>query len=59
MLRFTRAHPRYASLVARSVGFVERTDRPDDELPRQLARFPVFAVRATCVGAPREVQSPA
>lgn len=44
VLRFLRAHPWYARVVVWFVGYVERIDRPDDELRRELETTPVFAV---------------
>jgi deazaflavin-dependent oxidoreductase (nitroreductase family) len=44
VLRFIRAHPRYARVVVWFVGYVDRIDRPDDELRSLLAETPVFAV---------------
>lgn len=45
VLRFVRAHPWYAAVIVRFVGYVDRLDRPDDELRARLAETPVFAVR--------------
>ena len=44
VLRFVRAHPRYARLIVYFVGYVERLDRSDDDLRRDLANTPVFAI---------------
>jgi hypothetical protein len=44
VLRFVRGHPRYARLIVWFVGYVERIDRPDDELRRDLATTPVYAL---------------
>lgn len=44
VLRFLRQHPRYARLIVWFVGYVDRVDRPDDELLRDLQRTPVFAI---------------
>ena len=46
VLRFLRAHPRYARMIVFFVGYVERIDRPDDALRRDLATTPVLAVEA-------------
>ena len=45
VLRFVRLHPRYARIVVWLVGYVDRIDRPDDELRARLAETPVFALR--------------
>lgn len=41
VLRFLRAHPRYARVIVWFVGYVDRIDRPDDVLLRELAATPV------------------
>ena len=46
VLRFLRAHPRYARIIVWFVGYVDRIDRPDDELRRALATTPVYALEA-------------
>jgi deazaflavin-dependent oxidoreductase (nitroreductase family) len=51
VLHFLRAHPWYGRLIVWFVGYVERIDRPDAELLRDLAGTPVFALEV--VGAPR------
>jgi len=47
VLRFVRAHPWYARLIVYFVGYVDRIDRPDEELRRALATTPVWAVEAS------------
>jgi len=44
VLRFLRAHPWYGRLIAWLVGYVDRLERPDAELLRDLATTPVFAI---------------
>lgn len=44
VLRFIRKHPWYARLIVWFVGYVDSTDRPDDELRKLLVTTPVFAV---------------
>lgn len=44
VLTFLRAHPWYGRMIVRLVGYVDRIDRPDDALRRDLATTPVFAV---------------
>lgn len=44
VLRFLRDHPLYARVIVWFVGYVERIDRPDDELLRDLQTTPVFAI---------------
>ncbi|MEO8605974.1 MAG: nitroreductase/quinone reductase family protein, partial [bacterium] len=44
VLRFLRAHPRYARVIVWFVGYVDRIDRPDAELLQELATTPVFAI---------------
>jgi deazaflavin-dependent oxidoreductase (nitroreductase family) len=44
VLRFLRAHPWYGRVIVWFVGYVDRIDRPDDELRRDLLTTPVFAV---------------
>jgi len=46
VLRFLRAHPRYARVIVWFVGYVDRLDRSDDELRRALATTPVYALEA-------------
>ena len=47
VLHFLRAHPWYARVIVWFVGYVDRIDRPDAELLRELASTPVFAVEVT------------
>ena len=47
VLRFLRAHPWYGRVVVWFVGYVDRIDRSDDELRRDLATTLVFAVEVT------------
>jgi deazaflavin-dependent oxidoreductase (nitroreductase family) len=44
VLRFLRAHPRYARVIVWFVGYVDRIDRPDDEVRAELRDTPVLAV---------------
>jgi hypothetical protein len=44
VLTFLRAHPWYGRMIVWFVGYVDRIDRPDDALRRDLATTPVFAV---------------
>jgi deazaflavin-dependent oxidoreductase (nitroreductase family) len=44
VLRFLRAHPWYGRIIVWFVGYVDRIDRPDDELRRDLESTPVFAI---------------
>ena len=44
VLRFIRAHPLYSRIIVWFVGYVESTDRPDDELRSLLTSTPVFAI---------------
>ncbi|MGD9763474.1 MAG: nitroreductase family deazaflavin-dependent oxidoreductase [Candidatus Binatia bacterium] len=44
VLRFLRAHPRYGRVIVWFVRYVDRIDRPEDDLRRALAATPVFAV---------------
>ena len=44
MLRFVRAHPRYARVVAWFVGHARGLDRPDAALRPELGGIPTFAV---------------
>jgi deazaflavin-dependent oxidoreductase (nitroreductase family) len=44
MLRFMRAHPRYARVVAWFVGHVRGLDRPDAELRRDFSQLTTLAV---------------
>jgi deazaflavin-dependent oxidoreductase (nitroreductase family) len=46
VLNFLRAHPWYGRMIVWFVGYVDRIDRPDDALRRDLATTPVFAVEA-------------
>jgi len=47
VLRFVRGHPWYARVIVWFVGYVDRLDRPDDELRALFADTPVFAIRRT------------
>ncbi len=44
VLRFIRAHPWYARMIVWFVGYVDRIDRPDEELRAALVATPVFAI---------------
>ena len=46
VLRFIRDHPWYSRVIVWFVGYVERIDRSDEELRRELAGTPVFAIQA-------------
>jgi deazaflavin-dependent oxidoreductase (nitroreductase family) len=48
VLAFLRAHPWYGRLIVWFVGYVQRIDRPDDALRRDLATTAVFAVEPRC-----------
>ena len=50
VLRFIRAHPRYARLIVRLVGYVDRIDCSDDELRDKLRDVPVVALRGRSPG---------
>lgn len=52
VLRFLRAHPWYGRVIVWFVGYVERVDRPDDELRRDLAATPVFAIEVVSPNVP-------
>jgi len=58
VLRFLRDHPRYARLIVWFVGYVERIDRPDDELRRELASTPVFALEVDPPPRPLVAEAP-
>jgi deazaflavin-dependent oxidoreductase (nitroreductase family) len=49
VLAFVRAHPLYARIIIWFVGYVDRIERPDDELRRGLETTPVLAIEV--VGA--------
>jgi deazaflavin-dependent oxidoreductase (nitroreductase family) len=47
IVRFIREHPLYARLVVWFVGYVDRLDRPDDELRAALRDTVVVAIQPT------------
>jgi len=49
VLRFLRDHPWYARVIVFFVGYIDRIDRPDAELLRDLASTPVFALEVIAV----------
>ena len=54
VLRFVRAHPWYARMIVWFVGYVDRIDRRDDELRRDLAMTLVLAIEVDTAASTRD-----
>ena len=57
VLRFIRAHPRYARVIVWFVGYVDAVDHSDDALRKRLASTPVFAVEVVGPSALRKAHT--